>query len=128
MRLWWLLLPAVLCAFAFTACMRDPNATFSAARPDQVLFARGRSAAEHHRLDIARMRLQTLVNPYPDSEYAAEAKRVLNDPRLQGCGSSDGMQFSETAFSPCGSMPGVVDGSNLCSLGRIELSQEKPRR
>jgi hypothetical protein len=84
-------------------------------------------AAEHHRLDVARMTLQTLVNTYPDSEYAAEAKRVLNDPRLQGCGSSDGMQFSESAFSPCGSMPGVVDGEQPLFFGSDRtLSGETP--
>ena len=111
----------------FHCLYEDPNAAFSAARPDQVLFARGRSAAEHHRLDVARMTLQRLVNTYPDSEYAAEAKRVLNDPRLQGWGSSDGMQFSESAFSPCGSMPGVVDGEQPLFFGSDRtLSGETP--
>jgi hypothetical protein len=103
------MLPAVWWLLTFTACMMDPNADFRASRPDQVLFARARSAAQRSHLDVARMTLQTLVNTYPDSDYADKAERVLNDPRMQGCDGSEGMQFIESLRSPCESTPGSVN-------------------
>ena len=88
MRQLWPVLSAVLSPLSFMACMRDPNADFSASRPDQVLFARARTAAVRNHFDVARMTLQTLVNTYRDSEYASRAQRVLEDPRMQACGGS----------------------------------------
>lgn len=42
-------------------------------------------AVEDQKYDVARLTLKTLLNTYPDSDYAAEAQEVLHDSRL-GCG------------------------------------------
>ena len=99
MRQLWPVISAVLLPLSFTACMRNPNADFSATRPDQVLFARARAAALRNHFDVARMTLQTLVNTYPDSEYAAKAHGILDDPRIKACGGFENMQFIGGGFS-----------------------------
>ncbi len=55
-------------------------------RPDQVLFERGMSAVDEGRFDVAKIILRTLVNTYPDSEYASNADVLLQDPRIAPCG------------------------------------------
>jgi len=92
MRARWPFLPSALVLLGFTACIMDPNADFSSTRPDEVLFDRARSVAQRKRFDVARITLQTLVNTYPDSEYAARAQRVLDDPRFAECGGSGEVQ------------------------------------
>lgn len=51
-----------------------------------MLFERGMSAVEDGRFDVVRMTLQTLINTYPDSEYADKAKLVLEDLPIAKCG------------------------------------------
>jgi hypothetical protein len=46
------------------------------------------SALEQGRYSVANLTLQTLINTYPDSEYASEAQEVLDDPRIAPCGES----------------------------------------
>ena len=99
MRPSFVLLTSLL--LSFTACMRDPNPDFQASQPDRVLFARARSAAEHNHLDVARMTLQTLVNTYPDSEYAGKAQRLLDNPLMRACGGSENMQFGNSSSELC---------------------------
>jgi hypothetical protein len=41
---------------------------------------------ECNRFDVANLTLQTLVNTYPDSEYASKAAVELEDPRIAKCG------------------------------------------
>lgn len=57
----------------------------SSKHPDQVLYERAMSALEHDRFDVARMTFKTLINTYPDSEWAEQAKLRLKDPRLPKC-------------------------------------------
>jgi hypothetical protein len=71
-----------------TACAQWPGGKVSLKHPDKVLFERGMSALENNRFDVARLTLQTLVNTYPDSEYAGKALQVLEDPRVAKCGES----------------------------------------
>jgi len=61
-------------------------------RPDEALFDHAMSAVEQKRFSVANLSLQTLVNTYPNSEYASKAKSVLQDPRIAECGES----FSST--------------------------------
>jgi outer membrane protein assembly factor BamD (BamD/ComL family) len=49
---------------------------------DKLGFERAMSAVEQHRFSVANLTLQTLFNPYPDSEYASKANQVLEDPRI----------------------------------------------
>ena len=66
-----------------TACMLDPNADSHSQHPDQVLFNRAMFAMQQNRLDVERITLQTLVNTYPNSEYASKADQALGDSRLE---------------------------------------------
>ena len=59
--------------------------------PDKALFNRAKDAIQQKRFDVANLALQTLLNTYPTSEYTAEAKSLLQDPRIANCG-----QFSMT--------------------------------
>jgi predicted Zn-dependent protease len=70
---------------SLAACINDPNANLSSDHPDQVLFDHAVSAMESNRFDVARMTLQTLLNTYPDSEYADRATQALQDPRMAVC-------------------------------------------
>ena len=79
------LMTAMLCGLA---CLKWPGAEFSSRHPDRVLFERGMSALEQNRFDVANMTFQTLVNTYPDSEYASKARVALEDPRIAECGES----------------------------------------
>lgn len=45
--------------------------------PDRVLFERAMNDLERHKLTVARLTLQTLINTYPDSEYLPQAKYKL---------------------------------------------------
>jgi len=99
LRQLWPVLSAVLSPLSFMACMRDHERRFQRQSADQVLFARARTAAVRNHFDVARMTLQTLVNTYPDSEYAAKAHGILDDPRIKACGGSENMQFIGGGFS-----------------------------
>jgi hypothetical protein len=76
----------ILCSL--TACIKWPNTHVSSEQPDRALFERAMSAVEQERFDVAKVTLQTLVNTYPDSEYASKAKLVLQDRRIADCGES----------------------------------------
>jgi hypothetical protein len=54
--------------------------------PDKALYDRAIIAAAQRRFDVAHLTLQTLVNTYPDSEYAAKAKVLLQDEEIGNCG------------------------------------------
>jgi outer membrane protein assembly factor BamD len=58
---------------SLAACINDPNANLSSDHPDKAMFEHAMSAMEGNRLDVARMTLQTLLNTYPDSQYAERA-------------------------------------------------------
>jgi hypothetical protein len=74
-----------------TACVELPDGQVlsrESHEPDKVLFERAMTALHRHRLDVASLTLQTLVNTYPDSDYASKARILLEDPRLGECGES----------------------------------------
>jgi len=79
-----------------------PRGDIASKEPDKVLFNRSISALEHHRYDVANLTVQTLVNTYPDSEYAKRAERLLEDPRIAPCGVSGNMEFLSGSSSICG--------------------------
>jgi hypothetical protein len=91
---------ALVLLLGLTACMLDPSADFRSQHPDQVLFNRAMSAMQHNRMDVARLTLQTLVNTYPNSEYASNAERALEDLRLAECNGAGDMQFFDDSL-PC---------------------------
>jgi hypothetical protein len=75
-------LAALLCGLQ--ACAKGPNVNTK--QPDRILFERAISAVEQKRFDIAKIDFQTLVNTYPDSDYARKARVALTDPRIANCG------------------------------------------
>jgi outer membrane protein assembly factor BamD (BamD/ComL family) len=50
--------------------------------PDNVLYERGMFALEQDKVDVACLTLTTLINTYPESQYASSAKHVVD---YQGC-------------------------------------------
>jgi outer membrane protein assembly factor BamD (BamD/ComL family) len=69
------------------ACSVWPNGNVSSEPRDKMLYEKAMSALERNRLDVANLTLQTLVNTYPDSEYASKAQ-ILLDERIAKCGES----------------------------------------
>src|ERR1700730_4516744 len=63
----------------------DLNAS---AEPDKVLYDRALSDFKHGRYTEGRLRLQTLINTYPDSEYLAKAKLGVADSYYKEGGTS----------------------------------------
>jgi len=85
-----------------TSCLNGPDAGVSSRKPDKVLFERAMSAAERHHYDVANMTLRTLINTYPDSEYAKRAERVvIEDPRIASCGGFGSIVFPSDSSSTC---------------------------
>lgn len=84
-----------------TSCLNWPDAGVSTRKPDKVLFDRAMSAAQRHHYDVANITLQTLVNTYPDSEYAKRAERLLEDPRIAPCGGSGPIVFPSNSSLTC---------------------------
>lgn len=80
-------------------CGTLTTAGVSSGQPDRVLYERAMSALEEERLDVANLTLQTLVNTYPESEYAETARVALTDPRIANCGED------RHSFTECGVVP-----------------------
>lgn len=57
----------------------DALASVTSSQPDKELFDRAEKALKKGKFDIARLDLQTLLNTYPDSEYAMRAKLAIGD-------------------------------------------------
>jgi outer membrane protein assembly factor BamD (BamD/ComL family) len=82
--IWFLV--ALLCLSP--ACSVWPNDNVSSEPRDKVLYEKAVAALERSRLDVANLTLQTLVNTYPDSEYASKAQVLLQDELVARCGES----------------------------------------
>jgi len=57
----------------------DALASINSSQPDKELFDRAMKALNKGKYDISRLDLQTLLNTYPDSEYAMRAKLAIGD-------------------------------------------------
>jgi outer membrane protein assembly factor BamD (BamD/ComL family) len=66
-----------------TACTSEQ---MRSKHPDKLLFDRAKEAMRDKRFNVANLDLQTLVNTYPTSEYAAQATWLLQDSRIANCG------------------------------------------
>jgi hypothetical protein len=64
-----------------TSCIQWPDPDLSSKQPDRVLFERAMSAEKCKQFDVAALTLQTLLNTYPDSDYADRAKQALQEVR-----------------------------------------------
>ena len=57
----------------------NPLANVNSKQPDKVLFDKAMIALKKGRYDVARLDLQTLLNTYPETEYAMRAKLAIGD-------------------------------------------------
>lgn len=64
----------------------SPVRVLAERHPDEYLFERALDAIETQRFAAAHLGLETLINTYPDSEYADKARLALRDPRIANCG------------------------------------------
>ncbi len=75
----------------------DALASVASNQPDKELFDRAMLALKKGKFDIARLDLQTLLNTYPDSEYAMRAKLAIGDTWYKEGGSA-AMQQAEQEY------------------------------
>src|ERR1700745_3931772 len=59
--------------------VNNPIANVDSKQPDKVVFDRAMDAMKKGKYDVACITLQTLINPYPDSEFIARAKLAVGD-------------------------------------------------
>jgi outer membrane protein assembly factor BamD len=57
----------------------NPLANVNSSQPDKVLYDKALHALKKGRYDVARLDLQTLLNTYPETEYAMRAKLAIGD-------------------------------------------------
>ena len=57
----------------------NPLGNVQSKQPDKALFDKAMLAMKKGKYDIARLDLQTLLNTYPDTEYAMRAKLAVGD-------------------------------------------------
>jgi len=99
MVLGWIVTTAWVCSS--TGCGTSTGGEVGSGQPAKVLYEKAMSAVDDERFDIASLTLQTLVNTYPESEYAEKARALLTDPRIENCG--DSWDSSSCVFSgECG--------------------------
>jgi outer membrane protein assembly factor BamD len=58
---------------------QNPLANVNSKQPDKELFDKAMKALKKGKYDVARLDLQTLLNTYPDTEYAMRAKLAVGD-------------------------------------------------
>lgn len=63
----------------YSAVNSNPLAGLKTKQPDAELFDKAMKAMRKGRYDVARLDLQTLLNAYPDTEYAMRAKLAIGD-------------------------------------------------
>ena len=54
-----------------------------------------KSALDHNQFEVANLSLQTLINSYPDSEFAEKSKLALRYPQIAMCGESSSLLPNE---------------------------------
>ena len=57
----------------------NPLANVQSKQPDKELFDKAMLALKKGKYDVARLDLQTLLNTYPETEYAMRAKLAIGD-------------------------------------------------
>ncbi|MBV8632081.1 MAG: outer membrane protein assembly factor BamD, partial [Silvibacterium sp.] len=58
---------------------QNPLASVNSKQPDKELFDKAMTAMKKGKYDVARLDLQTLLNTYPETEYAMRAKLAIGD-------------------------------------------------
>ncbi|MGB9029126.1 MAG: outer membrane protein assembly factor BamD, partial [Acidobacteriaceae bacterium] len=66
----------------------NPLGKVNSKQPDKELFDKAYNAMKHGKYDVARLDLQTLLNTYPDSEFAMRSKLLVGDTWFKEGGSA----------------------------------------
>jgi outer membrane protein assembly factor BamD len=66
----------------------NPLVNVNSKQPDKELFDKAYNAMKHGKYDVARLDLQTLLNTYPDSEFAMRSKLLVGDTWFKEGGSA----------------------------------------
>jgi outer membrane protein assembly factor BamD len=75
----------------------NPLANVKSKQPDKELFDKAMLALKKGRFDVARLDLQTLLNTYPETEYAMRAKLAIGDTWYREGGSA-ALQQAEAEY------------------------------
>src|ERR1700743_641725 len=75
----------------------NPLANVNSKQPDKELFDKAMLAMKKGRFDVARLDLQTMLNTYPESEYAMRAKLAIGDTWYKEGGSA-ALQQAEAEY------------------------------
>ena len=75
----------------------NPLANVNSKQPDKELFDKAMLALKKGKYDVARLDLQTLLNTYPETEYAMRAKLAIGDTWYKEGGSA-GLTQAESEY------------------------------
>src|ERR1700678_3573106 len=108
----------------------NPLANVQSKQPDKELFDKAMIALKKGRYDVARLDLQTLLNTYPETEYAMRAKLAIGDTWYKEGGSA-ALQQAEAEYKDFITFfPNTPEASEAqMKVGDIYFQQmEKPDR
>ena len=108
----------------------NPLANVNSKQPDKELFDKAMTALKKGRYDVARLDLQTLLNTYPETEYAMRAKLAIGDTWYKEGGSA-ALQQAEAEYKDFITFfPNTPEASEAqMEVGDIYFQQmEKPDR
>jgi hypothetical protein len=105
-----------------TACPRRTAANLSN-HPDRLLLERAMAAASSGKFDVANLSLQILINTWPNSKYATQAKIALQDPRIAQCGAGWNSVSPACAGSPVAGTPTEASSRmDRCVISQFSLA------
>ncbi len=108
----------------------NPLANVDSKQPDKELYDKAMKAMKKGKFDIARLDLQTLLNTYPDTEYAMRAKLAVGDTWYREGGSAAMAQAEQEYKDFITFFPNTPEAAEAqMKVGDIYYSQmDKPDR
>jgi outer membrane protein assembly factor BamD len=108
----------------------NPLANVNSRQPDKELFDKAMTAMKKGKYDVARLDLQTLLNTYPDTEYAMRAKLAVGDTWYKEGGSAALTQAEQEYKDFITFFPNTPEAAEAqMKVGDIYFQQmEKPDR
>ncbi|HEX3437689.1 MAG TPA: outer membrane protein assembly factor BamD [Pseudacidobacterium sp.] len=109
---------------------KNPLANVNSKQPDKELFDKAMKAMNKGKYDVARLDLQTLLNTYPDTEYAMRAKLAVGDTWYKEGGSAALTQAEQEYKDFITFFPNTPEAAEAqMKVGDIYFQQmEKPDR
>jgi outer membrane protein assembly factor BamD len=109
---------------------QNPLANVNSKQPDKELFDKAMKALKKGKYDVARLDLQTLLNTYPDTEYAMRAKLAIGDTWYKEGGSAALTQAEQEYKDFITFFPNTPEAAEAqMKVGDIYFQQmEKPDR